>query len=291
MSVSHNLALALAAALLDLTMGYPLWFAALFGSAWSWISGWFEIVDGAETPGGPWAALAIFLLPVIVAAAALSLVLTTGPFGFGFCALVASAFSSRQSINARARAVARTWENEGPYEALVAAEALGTNEAETRLAPACAGAIAARFADEVAAPTLALALGGLVGLAALRALAVAGRICRERGDDGPFGGSLDTAQAWTLAPAARLGALWLAGAAATFGARVPLWQASLPGATPTEPAETVMLVVLGPPERDAPAYLRRALALYRRAAALEFAALAGLTALVLVVSRFSRAWL
>jgi cobalamin biosynthesis protein CobD/CbiB len=288
MSLSHNFALALAAAILDLTIGYPVWFAALFGSAQTWLSSWLDAVDGAETPGGPWAALAFFLAPILVVVAMLTLLLPEGPFGFAVSALAASAFTSRQTIDRRARAVARTWESKGPYEALLAAEELGPNEAETRLAPACAGAVAARFADEVAAPTLALAFGGLVGLVAIRAVGVAGQMCRERHANGAFGESLKALEAWTLSPAARIGALWLALASGGFGRRVALTEACLAGATSTEPAEMVMLVALGAPERDEPAYLRRALALYRRAAALEFTALAGLTLLVVATSQALR---
>src|SRR5438270_196845 len=78
-----------------------------------------------------------------------------------------------------------------------------------------------------------------------------------------------------LGPAARLGALALALAA--WGAprllRLVIGQA----ARPTAPAEAVMLAALGPLKRDAPDYLRRALALCRRAAAIELFALAALT--------------
>ena len=284
MSVSHNLALALAAAILDATLGYPAWFALVFGSASTWIAGWLATVEGAEPPGGGAGALLFVLAPVVIGALVLGEILPRNAFGFVVSALVASAMCGRQTLDTRARNVARVWEQEGVYVALVAAEPLGPSEAETRLAPACASAIAARYADEVAAPTLFIALGGLPGVVLIRAIGVVGRICRERHDVGPFGKAVAALERWTLGPAARIGAFWLAAAAATMGSANGFAAVIQPSARPTAPAEAVMLKVLGETERDEPAYLRRALALFRRAAALEFAALVLLTLLLLVLS-------
>jgi len=272
-SLAYRFALALAAALLDVTVGYPAGLARRIGTPAGWLATWLGIVRGAGWSGS--GALALYLAPVAVGATLVSGLLPSGPLGFAGTALLASAFCGRQSLDARARLVARLCENEGPYEALAAAEPLGPDEAEPRLPRAAAAAIAARFADEAAAPTLFILIGGLTGAALCGALVVAGRACRERRDASEFAATLAEVERWTLAPAARLGALFLALAAplslAAFRA------VGAPAPRPSAPAEAAALAVLGSTPPDDPAYLRRALALFRRAAAAEILALAALT--------------
>lgn len=274
MSFGYPFALALAAAVLDVTIGYPAALARRIGAPARWISSWLRVVTvAAEGWSGP-GALVIYLAPAMVGAAAIAMALPQSPIGFAVTALLVSAFCGRQSLDARARAVASVWEDEGPYEAFGAAEALGADEAEPRLVRAGAAAIAARFADEVAAPTIFILIGGLLGVVLCRAIAIAGRACRERRDVSDFGRAVAILESWTITPAARSGALFLALAA---GTRTAAWRAvAAPAARPTAPAEAALLAALGDPEHDDPAYMRRAIALYRRAAALEMIALAGL---------------
>jgi adenosylcobinamide-phosphate synthase len=272
--LAYRFALALAAALLDATLGYPAWVARRIGSPSSWIALWLRIVRAAAESWGGRGALALYLAPVAVASSAIAVLLPDGPIGFSVTALLASTFCDRQGLDARARGLARAWETEGPYEAFAAAETLGADEDDPRLVRAGAAAIAARFADEVAAPTVFILIGGLVGAALCRALVLAGRFCRERRDDSPFGRAVAEAERWTIAPAARAGALFLALAG---GAKGDAFRAvAAPAARPSAPAEAVLVAALGAPVRDDPAYVRRALALYRRAAAAEIVALAAL---------------
>src|SRR4051794_25287419 len=250
--MEYAFALALATALLDVTLGLH---APSRG-----LEIWLRIVRGAA--GGP-LGVALYFAPVGVAAAAVAQSLPEGPLGFAATALLASLFCGRQSLDRRGRELAQAWEAEGPYGAGAAAEALGAEEGPP--AEAGAAAIAARFADGVAAQTIFIVIGGLVGAALGFALALASRGCRGRDD--PFAHALGTLARGTLAPAARLGALALALAA--WGAPRLLRLVIGPAARPTAPAEAVMLAALGPLPRDAPDYLRRALALCRRAAAIE----------------------
>jgi adenosylcobinamide-phosphate synthase len=186
-------------------------------------------------------------------------------------ALLTSMFCGRQNLDSNGRAVATAWEAEGPYEALAAAEALGADEAEPRLARAAAASIAARFADEVAAPTVFILIGGLGGAALCRALTLAGRHCRESRDNSGFARAVAALEAWTISPAARAGALWLALASA---AKPPFAAIAAEAPRPGAPAEQAMLRALGDVGRDEPGYVRSALALFRRAAAAEMATLA-----------------
>lgn len=131
---------------------------------------------------------------------------------------------------------------------------MGAAEDERNLARAASSALAARFADEVVAPTLALALAGLPGAALVRALALAGQAGEARRD--AFGETATGLARFVLRPAALLAALGLrlAGGEAIAGEIA-----------------------------DRPASLRRALSRYRRAAALEGAALAALALIAALV--------
>jgi adenosylcobinamide-phosphate synthase len=276
MSFLHLPALALAAAILDATIGYPAALARRIGSPITWMANWLAIVEGATERKGGARALALYLAPIVVAAAAISAVLPPGPLGFAVLALLTSTLCGRQALDGRARALALAWDDDGAYEALTVAEALGPSETEVRLTRASAAAIAARFADEVVTPTLFILIGGLMGAAFCRGLGVAGRACRDRRDASAFGRAVARLEAWTIAPAARVAACWLA-AAARLSGRGNVFAATLaPAATPTGPAEAAMLAAVGDPQRDDPAYVRLAIGMFRRAAALEFAALAAL---------------
>ncbi len=274
MSFAYPFALALAAALLDVTVGYPAALARRIGAPTQWLSTWLGIVKvAAEGWSGP-GALVLYLAPVTIVGAAVAVALPGGPIGFAVTALLASALCGRQNLDARARAVASVYETEGPYEAFGAAEALGADEADPKLVRGAAAAVAARFADEVAVPTVFILIGGLPGVIAGRALTIAGRACRESRDATAFGRAVATLEGWTITPAARAGALFLALAA---GGRAAAWRAvGAPAMRPTAPAETALIAALGEPPREDPGYLRRALALYRRAAAVEISALAAL---------------
>ena len=258
--MAYSLALALAAALLDITLGYPAPLARAIGTPALWLETWLRVVRGAAE--GP-LALALYLAPVGVGAAALAQALPDGPLGFAATAWLASIFCGRQTFDARAKALALSLETEGAGAAMAAAEALDAEEGPP--GEAGSAALAARFADGVAAPTLFLVLGGIVGAALCAALVVAGR---ERKQD-PFARAVFALERWTLAPAARLGAFWIALAAAPSRGLAAFPAILAPAFVPTAPAQAAMRAALD----DAPDDIRRALALYRRAAAVELAAL------------------
>jgi cobalamin biosynthesis protein CobD/CbiB len=272
--MAYALALALAAALIDVTLGYPGWLARAIGAPTQWLASWLRIVKTAAEGLNRRAALALYLAPVAVAALAIMQLTPPGPLGFAAMALLTSTFCGRQSLDARGREVASAWEEQGPYEALAAAEALGADEAEPRLARAVAASIAARFADEVAASTVFILIGGLAGAALCRALTLAGRLCRESRDDSAFARAVAALEGWTITAPARSGALWLALAAASSGRRSAFAAVVAEAPRPGAPAEQAMLRALGDIRRDEPGYVRSALALFRRAAAAELATLA-----------------
>jgi adenosylcobinamide-phosphate synthase len=272
--MAYAFALALAAALIDVTLGYPRWLARIVGSPTQWLAAWLRIVKTAAEGLSGRTALALYLAPVAVAAATIMQWAPSGPLGFAAMALLTSTFSGRQSLDVRGREVASAWEAQGPYEAFAAAEALGADETEPRLGRAAAASIAARFADEVAAPTVFILIGGLGGAALCRALTLAGRLCRESREDTAFARAVAALETWTVAPAARAGALWLAVAAASTGANLAFAAIAAAAPRPGAPAEQAMLLALGEARRDEPRYVRQALALFRRAAAMELATLA-----------------
>ncbi len=264
-------ALAFAAALLDVTVGYPERLETAIGSPASWLNAWLRTVEGAAAGWEGRLALVLYLAPAMVLAAALDIGLPNDATGFVVRAVLASTLCGRQSLDRRVRAAALAWEREGPGEAMIAVETLGAREDETRLAPASAAALGARFADEVVGPSAFILLGGLVGAVFFRALIVAGRGARP---DTKLARAVANGERWTLGPVARLAALALAAAS---GRRAPFAAVTARAARATGPAEAAMLAALGPARRDEPGYLRAALALYRRAAALEMAALVALT--------------
>jgi adenosylcobinamide-phosphate synthase len=264
-------ALALAAALLDVTLGYPARLEAAIGSPSRWLAAWLRVVEGATTALEGRLSLVVYLAPALVLAAALDLLLPSDPVGFAVRALLTSALCGRQTLDRRAREAARIWETDGIAEGWVATEALGPQEDETRLAPSAAAALAARFADEVVAPTIFILIGGMAGAAFVRALATAARAGRP---DTKLARAVAELAGWTLAPCARGAAIALA--AASFR-RAPFDAVMAKAVRPTQPAEAAMLAALGPARRDEPGYLREALALFRRAAALELATLTLLT--------------
>jgi adenosylcobinamide-phosphate synthase len=275
--MAYAFALALAAALIDVTLGYPRGLARLISTPTHWLARWLRTVTAAaEGLSGP-ATLALALAPVAVAAAVIMQLLPSGPLGFAAMALLTSTFCGRQSLDLAGHEVASAWEEQGPYEALAAAEVLGADEAEPRLARAVAASIAARFADEVAAPTIFILIGGLAGAALCRAVTLAGRMCREGRKETAFARAVYALERWTIAPAARAGAFWLALAAASTGRSSAFAAVAAPAPWPAAPAEQAMLLALGEVRRDEPGYVRDALALFRRAAAAEMAALAVLT--------------
>ena len=281
MSYAYPFALALAVALIDVTLGYPERLARRIGTPSRWIATWFGVVRLAAGVFSGRAALAVYLAPILVVTALIAQILPDNPIGFAATALLASTLSGRQSLDIRARALAASFEQEDIAESWAGAEALGADESEPRLARASAAAIAARFADEIVAPTLFILVGGLVGAGLCRALSLAARAHREAREGSPLWSSIAVVEVWVLSPVARIGAVILA--AAAFGRFGAFRAAAAPAPHPTAPAEAVMLRVLGLSPREEPDYVRRALGLFRRAAALEMIVLALLAAAALAV--------
>ena len=235
-------------------------------------------------------------------------VLAPGPIGFAVTALIASSLLARQNLDRRIRAVALGLERGGLAGGrfAVAPFASGNPNAldEAGVARAALESLAKTYCDSVTAPIFWIVIGGLTGGALYKAIEAAQRVI-GRGADNSFGFGWATAWLEMLVtfPASRLAAIWLIGAAAiTADAsaseawravkrdahRHPLRNAGWPEAAL---AGALGLRLAGPRAQGGRALMedaymgdgralataadvRRGLALFRRAGAIEFVALA-----------------
>ena len=107
--MAYAFALALAAALIDVTLGYPAPLARAIGSPTRWLAVWLRVIKAATEGLGGRAALALYLAPAAVVGLAIMQVLPSGPFGFAAAALLTSTFCGRQSLDSSGREVASAW--------------------------------------------------------------------------------------------------------------------------------------------------------------------------------------
>jgi adenosylcobinamide-phosphate synthase len=316
MSGSTFPALALAAAILDVTVGYPGALYNAIGHPVTWMGAWLGWLEtrlnvsalgfAARRAAGVFALLA-YLAPVALVTIALTYWLPAGPFGFAVLALLATPLPAQQSLDQHVRAVALGLER-GGLEAGRAAVALivGRNPRaldEAGVARAALESLAENFSDGVVAPLLWIALGGLAGGALYKAINTADSMIGHMSERyRAFGWAAARLDDLVNLPASRLSAGFLIAAAAlTPGASAAeAWrivrqdarrhrspnagwpEAAMAGALgvrlagPRVYGETLVDDVFMGDGRGAvtAADIRRGLALYRRAAAIEIGALA-----------------
>jgi adenosylcobinamide-phosphate synthase len=268
------------------------------------------------SPGARRAAGVVSLAIVVAVAAAAGVIIERGllllPFGIFLAALMASALIAQRSLYEHVAAVATALECDSLAAGRVAvAKIVGRDPEvldEAGVARAAIESLAENFSDGVVAPVFWMALAGLPGAAAYKAINTADSMIGHRSPrHAAFGWGAARLDDLVNLPASRLAALLVVGAAALGGraAACAAWRAVIrdagghrsPNAGYPEAAfagalglalagprvyggVTVDDAVMGDGRREATASdIRAALALYRRADALLIA-LIGVLALI-----------
>ena len=315
--LAYTAPLALAAALLDVSVGYP---EALFRRVRHPVVWMGALLGGLETrlnrPNESFAArraagvftLAFYLAAVGLVGLLVQSVAPRGPLGFAALALVASTLPARQSLDRHVRAVANALESGGVQAGrLAVARIVGRDpEAldEAGVARAAIESLAENYSDGVVAPLLYLTLGGLLGAALYKAINTADSMIGHRDERYlAFGWAAARLDDLVNLPASRLSALWLVIAAwpgrdvsARDAARAVFRDAGKHRSPNAGYPEAAMAGALGLKLAGPRVYgrkvvedtfmgdgraaatardIRRALGLYRRASAIELAALGG----------------
>ncbi len=277
----------------------------------AWLAALETRLNQASLDFGPRRAAGLLALAAYLApAAAIGITLSyfaAGPFGFVILALLASSLPAQQSLDAHVRAVANGLESGGLAAGRSAvAMIVGRNPAKldvSGVARAALESLAENFSDGVVAPLFWIALGGLTGGILYKAINTADSMIGHKNERYlAFGWAAARLDDIVNLPASRLAALWLILAAWTISGasardawtavrrdasrhRSPNagWpEAAMAGALGLRlagprvyGATLVEDAFMGDGRADASAAdIRRGLALYRRAAAIEMATLA-----------------
>ena len=319
MNFGFSLPLALAAALLDVTVGYPQAVYRAIGHPVTWMGAFVAALERrlnrpalafpVRRASGVFA-LALYLGAVGVVAGLVSSLTPSGAIGFAALALLASSLPAQQSLDRHVLAVARGLEQGGLAAGRSAvAKIVGRNPEtldEAGVARAALESLAENFSDGVVAPLFWIALGGLTGGALYKAVNTADSMIGHKTERFlAFGWAAARLDDLVNLPASRLAALWLIAAAAVTpdASAREAWltvardarrhrspnagwpEAAMAGALGVRLAGPR---VYGQTRVDDPfmgdgraaataSDIRRGVALYRRAAAIEIAALGLLT--------------
>jgi adenosylcobinamide-phosphate synthase len=320
-SFEISVTLTFLALLIEALVGYPDRLVRAIGHPVTWIGALIALLDaGLNRPSlGPHARriAGIVSLAIIVAvAAAAGVIIERGlsllPFGIFLAALAASSLIAQRSLYEHVAAVATALERDGLAAGRTAvAKIVGRDPQaldEAGVARAAIESLAENFSDGVVAPVFWMALAGLPGAAAYKAINTADSMIGHRTPrHEAFGWAAARLDDLVNLPASRLAALLVVGAAA-LGSRASAaaaWRSVLrdagrhrsPNAGYPEAAFAGALglalagqrvyggvsvddAVMGDGRREATAAdIRAALALYRRADALLIA-LVGILALI-----------
>jgi adenosylcobinamide-phosphate synthase len=321
MNFASSLPLALAAALLDVTVGYPQAVYRAIGHPVTWMGAFVAALERRlNRPTLAFAvgrasgvfALALYLGAVGVVAGLVSSLAPSGAIGFAALALLASSLPAQQSLDRHVLAVARGLEQGGLAAGRSAvAKIVGRNPEtldEAGVARAALESLAENFSDGVVAPLFWIALGGLTGGALYKAVNTADSMIGHKTERFlAFGWAAARLDDLVNLPASRIAALWLIAAAAVTpdaSAREAWLTVARDAGRHRSPnagwPEAAMAGALGVRLAGPRVYgrtrvddpfmgdgraaatasdIRRGVALYRRAAAIEIAAL-GLLALL-----------
>ena len=321
MNFPFSLPLALAAAILDVTVGYPQPVYRAIGHPVTWMGALLAALErrlnrpalrfSVRRASGV-LALVLYLGVVGVCAALLSSFAPSGAVGFAALAILASVLPAQQSLDRHVRAVAQGLEQGGLAAGRAAvAKIVGRNPAtldEAGVARAALESLAENFSDGAVAPLFWIALGGLTGGVLYKAVNTADSMIGHKTERFfAFGWAAARLDDLVNLPASRIAALWLIAAAALSpdASAGEAWrtvvrdarrhrspnagwpEAAMAGALgvrlagPRVYGETrIDDAFMGDGRAKATAAdIRRGLALFRRAAAIEIAAL-GVLALV-----------
>jgi adenosylcobinamide-phosphate synthase len=247
MSLLLSLPLALAAAVLEATIGYPAPLYLAIGHPVTWMGRWLAWLDrrlnraeagfAARRAAGV-LALCLYLAPVaLVAWVATRLCLSGGTLGFVVLAFLAASLPAQRSLAGHVGAVADGLDANLDAGRCAVAKIVGRNPDvldEAGVARAAIESLAENFSDGVVAPILWTAVGGLVGGALYKAINTADSMIGHRDERyKAFGWAAARLDDLVNLPASRLAALWFILAAALT-----------PGASARDAAQAV--------RRDAP---------------------------------------
>jgi adenosylcobinamide-phosphate synthase len=307
-----NLALAMAALVLEAIVGYPQGVFKAIGHPVTWQGRAISACERRMNIGAPRrrrlggiVTLIALLAASAIPAALLQACLSRYLLGCSALAVLAAALPAQRSLFDHVRRVAEALESDGLEAGRRAvSQIVGRDPAALDVAGVARAAIeslAENFADGVVAPIFWLAVAGLPGGFAYKAVNTADSMIGHKSERYLYFG-------WAAArfddlvnlPASRLAALWLVVAAATQGGAIAAWrsvrrdasrhrspnagwpEAAMAGALGLQLAgprvydgATVEDAFMGEGRREATAAdIRAALVLYRRACFIQFAAMA-----------------
>jgi adenosylcobinamide-phosphate synthase len=223
MSLPLSLPLALAAAVLEATIGYPTPLYLAIGHPVTWMGRWLAWLEASLNRGeasftarraSGVLALCLYLAPVVLVAwAATRLCLSGGALGFAVLAFLAASIPAQRSLAGHVRAVADGLDASLDEGRRAVAKIVGRNPDvldEAGVARAAIESLAENFSDGVVAPILWIAVGGLVGGALYKAINTADSMIGHKDERyKAFGWAAARIDDLVNLPASRLAALWL----------------------------------------------------------------------------------
>jgi adenosylcobinamide-phosphate synthase len=222
--------IALLALLTEVLIGYPDWLVTAIGHPVTWIGRLISIFDRVLNREGMMASsrrlTGILALTIVVAIAALAglwveRILLILPLGFIPVALIASSLIAQKSLERHVRAVADALEKDGLAAGRVAVSRIVGRDTwvldQAGVARAAIESLAENFSDGVIAPAFWLALLGLPGAAAYKAINTADSMIGHRTPrHEAFGWAAAKIDDLVNLPASRLSALLIVAAAAVI---------------------------------------------------------------------------
>ena len=221
--LAYTAPLALAAALLDVSVGYPdalyrrikhpvVWMGALLGGLEARLNRPEESFAARRAAGA--FTLVFYLAAVGVVVALAQILFPRGPLGFAALALLGSSLPARQSLDRHVRAVASALESRGLEAGREAVSWIVGRNPETLdeagVARAAIESLAENYSDGVVAPLFWMALGGLAGGALYKAINTADSMIGHRNERyHAFGWAAARLDDLVNLPASRLTALWI----------------------------------------------------------------------------------
>jgi len=229
---SPSLPLALAALSIEAVAGYPASVYRAVSHPVAWMGAWLSWLEArlnrakagcaARRAAGVFA-LALYLLPAALAAAAATAVLAPrGAVGFAALAVLAASLPAQKSLDAHVRAVADGLTRSIEDGRMAVAKIVGRDPDvldTAGVARAAIESLAENFSDGVVAPIFWIALGGLTGGALYKAINTADSMIGYKNDRyAAFGWAAARLDDFINLPASRLAAgLLIAAAALTPG--------------------------------------------------------------------------
>jgi len=223
MSLPLSLPLALAAAVLEATIGYPAPLYLAIGHPVTWMGRWLAWLEaslnraeasfaGRRAVGV--VALCLHLAPAaLVAWAATRLCVSAGALGFAALAVLAASLPAQRSLAGHVSAVADRLDTGLDEGRRAVARIVGRNPDvldEAGVARAAIESLAENFSDGVVAPILWIAVGGLVGGALYKAINTADSMIGHKDERyKAFGWAAARLDDVVNLPASRLAAVWL----------------------------------------------------------------------------------